>query len=72
MGWSWSPAHAEDIAAAAVAARETFVGGTPLDEALELNLGSKGTEKEVINATCPPEAEPTWDPNPDGPSTGLH
>ena len=38
MTWPWSPAHAEDIAADAVAAREAFLGGTPLDDALQLAL----------------------------------
>lgn len=40
MGWPWSAAHAEDIAAAAVAAREAFVAGTPLDQALQLHVSS--------------------------------
>jgi integrase len=67
MGWPWSAAHAEDIAAAAVAAREAFVAGTPLDQALQLHLGGQDTEKETINANCPAETEPSLDPDPDGP-----
>ncbi|MEY3930406.1 MAG: hypothetical protein RLZZ516_2116 [Cyanobacteriota bacterium] len=67
MGWPWSAAHAEDIAAAAVAAREAFVAGTPLDQALQLHLGGQDTERETINANCPAESEPSLDPDPDGP-----
>jgi hypothetical protein len=67
MGWPWSAAHAEDIAAAAVAAREAFVSGTPLDQALQLHVGSQDTEKVTINANCPAETEPSLDPDPDGP-----
>lgn len=70
MGWSWSPANAEDIAEAAVAAREAFVGGTPLDQALQLHLAPKSAEQEAIEATCltefDPMAEPAWASNPDG------
>jgi hypothetical protein len=67
MGWPWSAAHAEDIAAGAVAAREAFVAGTPLDQALQLQLGSQDTEKDTINANCPAENEPSLEPDPDGP-----
>ena len=67
MGWPWSAAHAEDIAAAAVAAREAFVAGTPLDQALQLHVGSQDTEKDTINANCPAENEPSLEPDPDGP-----
>jgi hypothetical protein len=58
MGWPWSAAHAEDIAAAAVAAREAFVAGTPLDQALQLHVGSQDTEKDTINANCPGQSHP--------------
>ena len=69
MGWPWSAAHAEDIAAGAVAVREAFVAGTPLDQALQLQLqlGSQDTEKDTINANCPAENEPSLEPDPDGP-----
>lgn len=60
MTWPWSPAHAEDIAADAVAAREAFLAGTPLDDALQLHVTSKGAETEPSRAVIPPAEESTW------------
>jgi len=67
MGLPWSAAHAEDIAAAAVAAREAFVAGMPLDQALQLHVGRQDRGEETINANCPAETEPSLDPDLDGP-----
>lgn len=67
MTWPWSPAHAEDIAADAVAAREAFLSGTPLDDALQLHVTSKGAEAKTSGADIPPEVVTTWASDPDSP-----
>jgi hypothetical protein len=67
MTWPWSPAHAEDIAADAVAAREVFLAGTPLDDALQLHVTSKGADTEKSRAEIPPAEESTWASDPERP-----
>jgi hypothetical protein len=67
MTWPWSPAHAEDIAADAVAAREAFLAGTPLDDALQLHVTSKGADTEKSRAEIPPAEESTWASDPERP-----
>lgn len=67
MTWPWSPAHAEEIAADAVAAREAFLSGTPLDDALQLHVTSKGAETKTSGADIPPEVVTTWASDPDSP-----
>ena len=45
MGFPWSPVQAEDIAAAAVAARKAFLGGAPLG-------GDRGRQMQVLQTAA--------------------
>ena len=47
----WAPAHAEQIAAAVVAAREAFAAGCPLDAAIAQHLTSAPDEETAAAAT---------------------
>jgi len=67
MAWPWSPSHAEDIAAAAVSAREAFLSGIPLDEALQLHVTSDGSEAETTLSAGLAKADSDGPPDPDGP-----
>jgi integrase len=46
MGWPWSAAHAEEIAAAVLAAREAFQAGMPLEEALSRHVSGNNPEQQ--------------------------
>ena len=65
MSWPRSATYTEEIAAAAVAARDAFArGGTPLDEALHLYLAARVHTLDPIASTSsrsigtPPLPEP--------------
>lgn len=54
--------------AGAVAAREAFLAGTPLDDALKPHVTSKGAEAEPSRAEIPPAEECTRASDPECPT----